>query len=75
MVEFYGFKEVDFERLIFVLYIYYIFLMKFIVSEIVSVFLEGLIGFVLVRFNESYLSDVEFFRFVFIEFEDGGLFR
>lgn len=75
LAEFYGFKEADPERLTFALHTYYTLLMKLIVSEIVSVLSEGLTGSVLARLNESYLSDVESFRFVLTELEDGGLFR
>lgn len=75
LAKFYGFEKADPERLTFALHTYYTLLMKLIVSEIVSVFSEGIASSYLTQLSESYMSGLDSFRFVLEELEEGGLFR
>lgn len=75
LARFYGFEKADPERLTFALHTYYTLLMKLIVSEIVSVFSGGIASSTLAQLSEGYMNNLESFRFVLEELEDGGLFR
>jgi SAM-dependent methyltransferase len=69
-----GEENIDVEKLMFSIHTYYTLVMKLLVSEVVTLFADSLIGSYLKRLEETYLKNKEELLLEIKELEEGGFF-
>jgi SAM-dependent methyltransferase len=76
LTKYYGIeKNVDVEKLLFSVHTYYTLLMKFLTSEVITLFTDGIIGSYLRRLEDAYFRSHKELLVELKDLEEGGIFN